>query len=164
MLQWFFLVSFLEFCRFFQLTVVQLDSEVQSQNIWRVRILVCCQTVRFPLGSLHIIGDMLLQHVTATDHSLRTGHATSNATCCSEKLFRVDWSLCLPNRILSPQRFAQIQIHLILRYLRPLVAATNFHLHKVTYQSNVPPRQVTATFCPVCSSLHSKSFRLVSEQ
>ena len=154
-----FLVSFLEFCRFFHFTVVQLDSEVQSQYIWRVRVLVSCQTVRFPLGSQHIIGDMLLQHFAATDHSLCTGRATCCATCFSEKLFGVYWSLCLRNRILLPQRIAQIQIHLILRYLWPLVAATNFHLHKSTYHSNVPPWLVTATLCPVRSSLRSKRFR-----
>ena len=159
-----FLVSLLEFCRFFQFTVVQLDSEVQSQNIWRVRILVSCQTVRFPLGSQNIIADMLLQHVAATDHSLCAGRATCCATCFSEKLFRVYWSLCLRNRVLLLQRFAQIQIHLILRYLWPFVAATNFHLHKATYHSNAPPRLVTATFYPVHSSLHSKLVRLVSEQ
>ena len=37
-------------------------------------------------------------------------------------------------------------------------------LHKSTYHSNVPPWLVTATLCPVRSSLRSKRFRLVSEQ
>ena len=87
--------------------------------------------VRFPLGSQHIIADMLLQHVAATDHSLCTGRATCCATCFNEKLFGVYWSLCLRNRILLPQRIAQIQIHLILRYLWPLVAATNFQFTQV---------------------------------
>ena len=84
-------------------------TEVQSKYIWRVRILVSFQTVAH-----------YRRHVTATrrgDRSLLLVRQQVARPVAAKKLFRVYWSVCLPNRILSPQRFAQIQIHLILRYL-----------------------------------------------
>ena len=114
-----FLVSFLEFCQLFQFTVVQLDSEVQSQYIWTVRILVSCQTT----FSLRVATHYRL-HVAATCRGSRSLLVHRSGDMLRDpfqrKLFRVYWSLCLRNRILLPQQFAQIQIHLILRYLWPL--------------------------------------------
>ena len=115
-----FLVSFLEFCQFFQFTVVQLDSEVQSQYTWRVRILVSCQTT----FSVRVATYYRL-HVAATRRGSRSLLVHRSGDMLRDpfqrKLFRVYWSLCLRNRILLPQQFAQIQIHLILRYLWPLI-------------------------------------------
>ena len=92
---------------------------LQSQYIWRVRILISCQTT----FSLRVATYYRL-HVAATRRGSRSllVHRSGDMLrdTFKRKLFRVYWSLCLRNRILLPQRFAQIQIHLILRYLWPL--------------------------------------------
>ena len=99
-----FLVSFLEFCQLFQFTVVQLDSEVQSQYIWTVRILVSCQTT----FSLRVATHYRL-HVAATRRGSRSLLVHRSGDMLRDpfqrKLFRVYWSLCLRNRILLPQQF-----------------------------------------------------------
>ena len=109
-----FWFPYLNFAGFFSLLLYNLIRKC-SPNIFGESAFWSRVKLRFPLGSQHIIGYMLLQHVAVADHSLCTGRATCCATRFSENCF-----VCtgvLRNRILLPQRFAQIQIHLILRYL-----------------------------------------------
>ena len=81
-----FWFPFLNFAGFFSLLLYNLIRKC-SPNIFGESAFWSRVKLRFPLGSQHIIGYMLLQHVAVADHSLCTGRATCCATRFSENCF-----------------------------------------------------------------------------
>ena len=88
-------------------------------NLKYAEMLVIVVHEKMKLGDKgrYTLGDKLLQHVAATDHSMCTGRATSGsnkvrrqiASCVPEKFCE---NLCLRNRILSLQQVAKNQIRM----------------------------------------------------
>ena len=78
-----FWFPFLNFTGIFSLLLYNLIRKC-SPNIFGESAFWSRVKLRFPLGSQHIIGYVLLQHVAVADHSLCTGRATCCATRFSE--------------------------------------------------------------------------------